>query len=242
MTHERPGNQGQLGFDSSPEVESTRAMLDQLFIDSRLYTQSQDYKELLDFVVRLPNFAPFNAMLLQIQKPGLHFAASAHDWRERFRREPKPKARPLLILWPFGPVALVYDELDTTGKDLPRDVRSFYAEGPIVSEQIEAFRSLLASRMIHSEMTDEGDRRAGSIRLVVRPQDPKEYSQYKMSLNRNHQAPVQFVTIAHELAHLFLGHLGKMPSLIYQTEKTYHTNRLNSKPSQSLTWCVLGMG
>jgi hypothetical protein len=27
-------------------------------------------------------------------------------------------ARPLLILWPFGPVALVYDVMDTAGKDL----------------------------------------------------------------------------------------------------------------------------
>lgn len=33
-------------------------MLDQLLTDSRLYTQSKDYKELLDFVVRLRNFAP----------------------------------------------------------------------------------------------------------------------------------------------------------------------------------------
>jgi len=29
-----------------------------------------------------------------------------------------------------------------------------------------------------------------------------------MQLNRNHSAPVRFVTLAHELAHLFLGHLG----------------------------------
>jgi hypothetical protein len=209
MTHERARDQGQRGFDDWSEVESTRAMLDQLFIDSRLYTQSKDYKDLLDFVVRLPNFAPFNAMLLQVQKPGLHFAASAHDWRERFGREPIPKARPLLILWPFGPVALVYDELDTTGKDLPRDVRSFYAEGPIGRERIEAFRSLMASKRIFSEMADEGERRAGSIRLVGRPKESKDYSDYEMLLNRNHQAPVQFVTIAHELAHLFLGHLGQ---------------------------------
>jgi hypothetical protein len=201
-------NQSQSGFDDRSEVESTRAMLDQLFIDSRLYTQSKDYKELLDFVVRLPNFAPFNAMLLQVQKPGLQFAASAHDWRG-FGREPKPKARPLLILWSFGPVALVYDELDTTGKALPRDVRSFYAEGPIDGKRIDKFRSLMASRRIHSEMADEGDGRAGSIQLVGRPKDPTDYSHYQMFLNRNHQAPVQFVTIAHELAHLFLGHLGK---------------------------------
>lgn len=201
--------QADLGFDDDSNVQSTRAVLDQLFIDSRLYTQSQDYKDLLDFVVRLPNFAPFNAMLLQIQKPGLKFAASAHDWRELFDRDPKPKARPLLILWPFGPVALVYDELDTTGKELPRDVRSFYAEGPVDAKRIETFRSLLKNRNIHSVMTDEGDNRAGSIRVFSRPKPPKEHSEYEMFLNGNHQAPVQFVTIAHELAHLYLGHLGQ---------------------------------
>lgn len=54
-------------FDS----ESTRALLDQLLADSRLYRTSQDYKELLEFAARLRNFAPFNAMLLQLQKPGL---------------------------------------------------------------------------------------------------------------------------------------------------------------------------
>ncbi len=201
--------QGQLESDDGPDIDSTRAMLDQLFSDSRLYTQSKDYKELLDFVIRLPNLAPFNAMLLQVQKPGLKFAASAHDWRERFGREPKPKARPLLILWPFGPVALVYDELDTTGKDLPRDVRSFYAQGPIDDKRVDAFRSLLSSKKIYSELSDEGDNRAGSIELVRRPKDPKDYSEYGMFLNRNHKPPVQFVTIAHELAHLFLGHLGQ---------------------------------
>ena len=63
--------------------------------------------------------APFNAMLLQVQKPGLTYAASAADWRLRFGRKPKEGARPLLILWPFAPVALVYDVMDTEGEDLP---------------------------------------------------------------------------------------------------------------------------
>jgi hypothetical protein len=101
------------------ETEAVRSLLDQLLADSRLYTQSKDYKDLLDFVVRLRNFAPFNAMLLQVQKPGLSYAASAHDWRERFGRSSKEGARPLLILWPFGPVALVYDVMDTEGNPLP---------------------------------------------------------------------------------------------------------------------------
>src|SRR6266496_2723172 len=58
-----------------PDV--VRSLLDQLLADARLYTLGKDYKKLLDFVVRLRNVAPFNAMLLQVQKPGLRFAASA---------------------------------------------------------------------------------------------------------------------------------------------------------------------
>lgn len=96
------------------ETDAVRSLLDQLLEDSKLYTKSKDFEELLDFVVRLRNFAPFNAMLLQVQKPGLSYAASARDWRERFGRFPKEGARPLVILWPFGPVALVYNLLDPT--------------------------------------------------------------------------------------------------------------------------------
>src|ERR1035438_5808205 len=86
------------------ETEAARSLLDQLLTNSRLYRQSKDYKDLLDFVVRLRNFAPFNAMLLQMQKPGMSYAASAHDWEIRFGRTPKEGARPLIILWPFAPV------------------------------------------------------------------------------------------------------------------------------------------
>lgn len=101
------------------ETETTRSLLDQLLRDSRLYTKSKDYQDLLDFVIRLRNFAPFNAMLLQVQKPGLRYAASANDWR--FGRVLTEGARPLLILRPFGPVALVYDVMDTEGEDLPQE-------------------------------------------------------------------------------------------------------------------------
>ena len=92
--------------------EQARSLLDQLLEDSRLYKSSEDYLKLLEFIARMRNFAPFNALLLQIQKPGLQFAASRHDWRERFQADVREDARPLLILWPFGPVALVYDVID----------------------------------------------------------------------------------------------------------------------------------
>lgn len=58
-------------------------------MDSRLCTKSKDNKGLLDFVARLRNFAPFHGMLLQIQKPGLSYAASAYDGQVRFDRSVK---------------------------------------------------------------------------------------------------------------------------------------------------------
>ena len=69
-----------------------------LFDPDRIHKTTVACKDLLDFVVRLRNFAPFNAMLLQVQKPGPTYAASAVGWLARFDRKPKDGARPLLIL------------------------------------------------------------------------------------------------------------------------------------------------
>ena len=195
------------------EAEAARSLLDELLTDSRLYTKSKDYKELLDFVVRLRNFAPFNAMLLQVQKPGLSYAASARDWRERFGRMPKKDARPLLILWPFGPVALVYDVLDTEGDPLPNDVASFFAHGSIDERRLASFVLRTDRKNIKWDWVDAGDRRAGSILVIKRATKEKETTFYCMHINRNHAPAVQFATLAHELGHLFLGHLGSDKAL-----------------------------
>jgi len=195
------------------EPDTARSLLDQLLADSRIYTTTQDYQDLLDFVVRLRNFAPFNAMLLQMQKPGLSYAASAQDWLERFGRTIKEGARPLLILWPFGPVAFVYDVMDTEGNPLPVDVAAFFASGPINEERMASFIPLLRRKNIEWRWVDAGDRNAGKIRVIQRPSDPKEPTCYRIFINHNHSSPVQFATLAHELGHLFLSHLGPNKTL-----------------------------
>lgn len=53
-------------FDEESTANAERSMLDQLLSDARLYRSSQEYQNLLDFVVRLRNFAPFNTMLFLI--------------------------------------------------------------------------------------------------------------------------------------------------------------------------------
>lgn len=97
----------------TPQQEMAQSLLGELLEKSRTYHDSKAFKELLDFAVGMRNVAPFNAFLLHLQRPGLRFAASAYDWQERQGRSIKEGAWPLIILWPFGPVALVYDMADT---------------------------------------------------------------------------------------------------------------------------------
>jgi hypothetical protein len=195
------------------ETAAARSLLDQLLEDSRLYKSGADYKQLLHFVVRLRNFAPFNAMLLQIQKPGLMYAASARDWRERFGRTVLDEARPLLILWPFGPVALVYDVLDTSGPALPEDVSPFIANGVFDASRLLDFESKLSRKQIRWVHLDAGDGKAGSIRCLTRAGKTDQASVYEIRINAKHEPTVKFATLAHELAHLCLGHLGKDANL-----------------------------
>jgi hypothetical protein len=193
------------------DVSGTRSLLDRLIGDSQLYKQSNNYKELLDFVARLPHIAPFNAMLLQIQKPGLRFAMTAKEWRKRFGRYPKEGARPLVIMWPFGPVAFVYDALDTDGLPLPRDAFMFEARGNISTSEMARLKDRLKANKTNWYEVDRGDGHAGLVRIVKRSENPKIPHEYRININRNHPPPTQFVTLAHELGHIYLGHLGADP-------------------------------
>lgn len=80
-------------------------------------------------------------------------------------------------------------------------------------------------------MFDYGDGKAGYIKrpdhdLTTKSQskDSKEKPDYLIRINQTHNANVQFSTLAHELAHLFLGHLGADKFL----KITDRSNRLHS--------------
>jgi hypothetical protein len=206
---------------TSEEADSGRQLLQTLLKNSRLYCSCTNYKELLDFVTKLRNFAPFNAMLLQIQKPGMQYAASSDDWAKIFNRSVKEGARPLLILWPFAPVALVYDVEDTAGAPLPEDVLSpFRASGIITQNRMTEYAGRLFSKGIDVGTIDCGPGLAGhihSLEVGHASSNRAEKPSYRIRINAHHDVNTQFATLIHELAHLYLGHLGadvnlKIPS------------------------------
>ncbi len=177
------------------ETAVARTLLDQLLVDSRMFKKSTDYMNLLDFVVRMRNFAPFNALLLQILKPGLRVAASAKDWKKRFGRTIKEDARPLLILLPFAPVALVYDLLDTEGMPLPEHAYAFPARGWMTKEDMDRFSMLMSRKCLVSIYIDVGDNRAGSITVIKRAETAKDKPYHEVRINRNHDPNTQFATM-----------------------------------------------
>lgn len=216
-------------FDDKNE----RSLLTQLLDDSKLYKNGKNFKELLEFTNKLSNFAPFNSFLLHIQKPGLSFAASKNDWHNKFNRTIKEGARPLLILWAFAPVAFVYDVADTDGDKLPDDVAAmFRAKGEMTKKDIQRFIGKLIKSGIDTKLIEYGDAHAGHIQrpehdLVSnrRSENVKEKPDYLIRLNKKHDPNVQFATLAHELAHLYLGHLGadkflKIPDRLNKSKDT----------------------
>lgn len=193
--------------------------LDKLFQEVGTYRKSSEFKELFEFVKKFPDIAPYNAMLIHIQKPGSRYVASASQWKQRFSRDINPGARPLVILRPFGPVAFVFELGDTTGKEPFPDelLNPFKVEGKITwNDYGNLIENLKTDGISYSEV-EYGPSMAGSIGIskvdseqkIVRGQKEiwvKIY--YNMVVNSKHEKETRFATILHELGHLYCGHLG----------------------------------
>jgi hypothetical protein len=83
--------------------------LDRLFNDIGTYRKSKELKELFEFIKKFSHIAPYNALLIHIQKPGSIYVATTVEWKRKFNRTVNADARPLVILRPFGPVSFVFE-------------------------------------------------------------------------------------------------------------------------------------
>ena len=193
--------------------------LDKLFLEIGTYRKSSEFKKLLDFIKKFPKIAPYNAMLLHIQKPGSNYVTSASDWLNRFGRNIKPEARPMVILRPFGPVSFVFDLSDTEGnKPFPNELLNpFGVEGKISNYEFQMLTRNLNCDGIRYSEADYGTERAGQlgtspsgkeVKIQKSTKDVWVQVLYDMVINKNHEPEVKFATILHELGHLYCGHLG----------------------------------
>lgn len=182
--------------------------LDLLFNQSLAIRSGKEYQDFLVFVGKFKKYSAYNNMLVFIQKPNCKYYATKKDWNKKFKRTIQKGAHPMLILAPMHPVLFVFDVEDTEGEQLPldftknwKDVNGIYKEGWLlnITTYLKELKILIKVISMH---TNKG----GSIQ--------RKNDGFLITLNALHEEAGNFSTLIHELAHMFLGHLGS-----YEGEK-----------------------
>ena len=220
--------------------------LTNFFQDVRAYRSTKNYMELFEFIKRFRHIAPYNAMLINIQKPGSKYVASAKEWHERFRRIPKPGARPLIILRTFGPVSFVYELEDTYDMEFPQELLNpFKPKGEISDSAFADLVRTLYFNGFRLYYENYGTEYAGAVRVINHHAtyiDKRNIlHNFKMpfaiTLNNNHDNVTQLATIYHELGHVFCGHLGNS-GLDYLPERANLDIRAREFEAESVCWLL----
>lgn len=171
------------------------------------------WRDLLNRIARATNMAPFNLMLADIQRPGARYVAFRAEWMG-LGRQVKPGAIPIIVLWPFGPVRCAYDLGDTTGPETDDSAldRMFGHPIPVRTDAAEHLGNRAMSEdLVEVRFSAFGFGRAGDARATGastarkgEAQKPKWVVRIASQLNDG----ARLGTLIHELAHIYLGHLG----------------------------------
>jgi hypothetical protein len=174
--------------------------------------------------------------MARIQRPGARILATEREWHD-VGRYVLPDAVPIMILWPFCPIRLIY-EVDDTGPPIKRDSEHdpFAVEGCFKPALLKRLTSNLKKQRnfrVTIEARREGRNRAGSAAAQgdlwnLQNEEIKKFAQmnaetkveiskravptFRIVVNDRLEAGERFVTLAHELAHIFCGHLGACAS------------------------------
>jgi hypothetical protein len=182
-------------------------------------------EDLLDQVSAIPDRKLFNALLAIAQLPHATFLRSDRAWEEGWGRRIRPGERPLVLMVPFGPVELVYDVSQTEptdeAKPLPFDATPFaMAPFDAADDALATLTEALKALGVRVVVARQGVSLAGHIArvraagsLAVRSDDPSQPPRevpvrWLVELNASHAPTERLATLAHELGHLFCGHVG----------------------------------
>ena len=192
----------------------------------RNYRNSIEFKKLLNFVGRFSYLAPYNAMPVQMQKPGATFVFNGKKWKE-YGRRPKVNAQKLIILKPFGPVQCVFDYGDTEEISGALDVLDEADLMKLWDKSLkrtkgeiekETWDILIKNLPVYGIYLDDKFQAANTYGGYIMPYEEKQLSimvnkesarvnsRFIISVNKNQERIVQFHTICHELGHLFCYH------------------------------------
>jgi hypothetical protein len=218
-----------------------------LFTAALAETGASAFDEFLDFAVRFSDLSIYNAMLVRIQRPGAGAVATKLKWA-RIGREITPGAIPIVILRPFGPVSLVFDDADTYGNPLPAEKSNpLFATGDLPYESYEQTSTAAAKYGVTVSETDQyGALLAGTASgMDIMPNSVKSIDQktkkdkrtFTVKLNAKHDLATRYATLAHELGHIYCGHVGE-DSLGRWPNRSHIDKQVMELEAEAVAWLV----
>lgn len=224
---ERPADQAEL-FTDRPggrqpaarlrQINDSMDAIDSLFHEAIQARGVKVFDEFLAFVRRFNRFSAFNAMLIENQRPGATAAGFRDQWLAVGRRI-KPGTVPIAILWPFAPVRWVYELNDTYGNPVPSHTSDpLEVLGTPPGASWSATVQAADRRAVRVELTDRwGNRRAGIAGVLHQTADAATTSttgrrhRWLVQVNDQLDLGARIATLAHELGHIYCGHVGAHP-------------------------------
>jgi hypothetical protein len=228
-----PINEADQSFEPDQGDKNRVAQLIKQAIES---PTAQGLVYFVTFTTKFKRLAVWNARMAYIQRPGARVIASEFEWQS-VNRTIAPDAVPIIILWPFSPIRFVYELEDTKPFLKHSDISDpFAAIGDFQPKILARLTNGLSQQkhfQIHIVARRLGSGRAGSaatqgtLSITAPFGEQCEISKFasenaatdskileggipsfRVAVNDRLQPGERFATIAHELGHIFCGHLG----------------------------------
>ncbi len=202
--------------DNIADLETAFNPVDEVFATIARFRSSRVFMELMQFIARFPTYSTFNGWLLYLQNPLATYVATARTWSQKYNRQPRPDAKPLIILAPMAPILFLFDIQDTEGTPLPS---ALLRPREIDEQQLAKFyATTLHNAAVHGIAVYETAFNSDEIDTVSRitPALRKKYQNLELPKDTSYLILIdkilpladRYASLAYELGHIFSSHLG----------------------------------
>jgi hypothetical protein len=192
--------------------EDCSIAVDALFTKALLKTGTDSFQAFLTFIERFNHLSIYNAMLVNVQRPGATAVGTTRQW-QHLNRSIKVTAVPIVILQAFGPVSFLYEYADTYGEAVFDDSNNpLRAKGITSQKALEQTIIKAESFAIKVNLVENyGAALAGNACALTQTHTLNGVEvtfHYEVNINAKMDRATQYCTLAHELGQIYCGHQG----------------------------------